>query len=161
MSAVSLFTALAASVVLAAPRQPVPLTGNKTLVLRLCWSEAACNDGRQGVAFLGEGDVPFAPSRANGGELYEYVNLHVALGPGFFDYLASGSLRERAESPLSDDETLRAPTLRDAVIDALRALGPTLSEEDPRWFEPARLRITLSGPRPVRCAPGPTSRPAP
>jgi 5'-nucleotidase len=67
------------------------------------------------------------------------------------DYLASGSLRERAESPLSDDETLRAPTLRDAVIDVLRALGPTLSGEDPRWFEPARLRITLPGPRPVRC----------
>ena len=67
------------------------------------------------------------------------------------DYLASGSLRERAESPLSDDETLRAPSLRDAVIDVLRALGPTLSGEDPRWFEPARLRITLPGPRPVRC----------
>jgi hypothetical protein len=67
------------------------------------------------------------------------------------DYLASGSLRERAESPVSDDETLRAPTLRDAVIDVLRALGPTLSGEDPRWFEPARLRITLPGPRPVRC----------
>jgi 2',3'-cyclic-nucleotide 2'-phosphodiesterase (5'-nucleotidase family) len=75
------------------------------------------------------------------------------------DYLASGSLRERAESPLSDDETLRAPTLRaptlrDAVIDVLRALGPTLSGEDPRWFEPARLRITLPGPRPVRCGAG-------
>lgn len=84
MSAVSLFAALAASVVIAAPRQPVTLTNTKTLVLRLCWSEAACNDGRQGVAFFGDGEVPFAPSRANGGELYEYVNLHAALGPGFF-----------------------------------------------------------------------------
>jgi hypothetical protein len=37
------------------------------------------------------------------------------------------------------------------VIDVLRALGPTLRGEDPRWFEPARLRITLPGPRPVRC----------
>lgn len=68
------------------------------------------------------------------------------------DYLATSSLRALLEAPLTDDETLRAPMLRDAVADALRAMGPTIRADDPRWFERAAPRVALPGPRPVRCA---------
>lgn len=68
------------------------------------------------------------------------------------DYLATSALRAHLDAPLTDHEALHAPMLRDAVAEALRAMGPTIRADDPRWFDRAAPRVALPGPRPVRCA---------
>lgn len=66
------------------------------------------------------------------------------------DYLAGGSLARHLVEPLTDDAIAASPTLRDAVGAALGTVGP-LRGDDPRWYDPARPRVTLPHARPVRC----------
>ncbi len=72
------------------------------------------------------------------------------------DYLALGSLAARLLEPLTDATIAASPVLRDAVATQLGRLRNARGE-DPRWFDPARPRMALPTPRPVRCTPAPTA----
>lgn len=66
------------------------------------------------------------------------------------DYLAGGALSRHLAEPLTDDAIAAAPVMRDAVAAGLAAVGP-LRGDDPRWYDPARPRVSLPHARPVRC----------
>lgn len=97
-----------------------------------------CENGRAAVSL----------TREDGRPVRDDETLSVATN----DYLATSALRAHLDAPLTDDDALRAPMLRDAVADVLRAFGPTIRGDDPRWFDRASPRLALPGPRPVRCA---------
>ncbi|MEZ4389521.1 MAG: bifunctional UDP-sugar hydrolase/5'-nucleotidase [Polyangiales bacterium] len=106
-----------------------------TLALSGLRAEVTCEAGAARVTL-----------RRDGEDLPDAQVLTVAT----HDFLARGPLAEHLLDPLDDDAVDAAPTLRDALRAQLAALGE-LRGDDPRWFDPARPRMALPGPRPVRC----------
>ncbi len=74
---------------------------------------------------------------------------------GTVDFLALGGdqfsdlVKDLPPGAVTIDED--GPVLRDQVAAALKRRGGPLSGEDPSIFDPARPRVKLPSPRPVRC----------
>jgi 2',3'-cyclic-nucleotide 2'-phosphodiesterase (5'-nucleotidase family) len=99
------------------------------------------------VAVRCEGALTVTLTREDGRAVTDEEVLQVATN----DYLATGALGRHLEAPLDDAQVLDAPVLRDAVAATLAREAPTLSGEDPRWYDRSRPRWALPSPRPVRC----------
>lgn len=75
---------------------------------------------------------------------------------GTVDFLALGGaefsdvVKDLAPGAVTIDEA--GPVLRDHVAAAFKRRGTPLSGEDSSIFDPARPRVKLPGPRPIRCA---------
>ncbi len=108
-----------------------------TLVLSGLRAAGVCEGGRLAVRL----------TRDDGRPVGDDDTLTVATS----DYLARGTFGRRLVEPLTDDAIVASPVLRDAVARAIGALG-TVRGDDPRWCDPARPRIALPSPRPVRCS---------
>ncbi len=101
-------------------------------------AEASCRGGALEVALTLDDGRPLDDAR-----LYTVATSDfLALGGDDF-----GPLAGKVEVAIDE---AGAP-MRDVVIEQLRARGRPLRADDPAIFDPARPRVRLPGPRPIRC----------
>jgi len=99
-------------------------------------ARAECSAGSLTVTLLRDG-VPVAPD----------ARLRVVTS----DYLATGGDALFADFVSPESAAVLPTLLRDALAAGFRHHGGKLRGTDPRWFDPAKPRLILPEPRPVRC----------
>jgi 2',3'-cyclic-nucleotide 2'-phosphodiesterase (5'-nucleotidase family) len=88
--------------------------------------------------------------RPNGQRVRDSDHLKLATS----DYLATGGdeLFDDLQLPSSKEHVDLGMTVRDAMVQRLRAKGGHLNGDDPKLYNPAHARVVLPRSRPVRCA---------